>query len=80
MLPFIAGAAAGVVAVIVYNNNKKIRKEIKEGAKKAADAASGLKKCVEEKVSSLGSKKELQGAPEQKQQKEDKNKEAKEKA
>lgn len=32
MLPFIAGLATGVVAVVAYKNNKKIKTKIEEGA------------------------------------------------
>ncbi|QDF28278.1 YtxH domain-containing protein [Halarcobacter anaerophilus] len=69
MLPFIAGIAAGAVAVVAYNNNKKIRKNVNEGAKKAKhlaqegyektkEFAKDVKASVDEKVESLKSKKE----------------------
>lgn len=71
MLPFIAGLAAGAVAVVAYNNNKKIRKTVDKGAKKAKEAAQSgyektkefagdVKATVEEKMECLKSKKEPQ--------------------
>ncbi len=48
MLPFIAGIAAGAVAVVAYNNNKEIRQGINKGAKKVKKAAeSGYEKTKE---------------------------------
>ena len=73
MLPFIAGVAAGAVAVIAINNNKKLRKTVNQGTKKAKEMAqdsyektkefaSDIKATVSEKVDCLKSKKE---SPEQ---------------
>lgn len=67
MLPFVAGLAAGAVAVVAYNNNKKIRKSVKSGAKKVQEVASSsfektkelagdVKATVSEKVDCLKSK------------------------
>ncbi len=69
MLPFIAGIAAGAVAVVAVNNNKKIKKQVikgatkvkevaTEGATKIKETAKDVKKTVEEKVDCLTSKKE----------------------
>ncbi|XOB63016.1 hypothetical protein ACMC56_04225 [Campylobacterota bacterium DY0563] len=68
MLPFIAGVAAGAVAVVAYNNNKEIRDGVKTGAKKAKQFAEegfektkeltkDVKATVSEKVETLKSKK-----------------------
>ena len=68
MLPFIAGVAAGAVAVVAYNNNKKIRKNVKQGAKKAQEIAQegyektkefagDVKATVSEKIDCLKPKK-----------------------
>jgi len=70
MLPFIAGVAAGAVAVVAINNNKKIKKQVIKGATKVKEAATqgatkiketaqDVKKTVEEKVDYLTSKKEI---------------------
>ncbi len=69
MLPFIAGVAAGAVAVVAINNNKKIKKQVikgatkvkevaTQGATKIQETAQDVKKTVEEKVDCLTSKKE----------------------
>ncbi len=69
MLPFIAGVAAGAVAVVAINNNKKLRKTVNKGAKKAKELAQegfektkefaeDVKESVSEKVECLKSKKE----------------------
>ena len=69
MLPFIAGVAAGAVAVVAINNNKKIKKEVikgatkvkevaNQGATKLKETAKDVKKTVEEKVDCFTSKKE----------------------
>ena len=51
MLPFIAGLATGVVAVVAYKNNKKIKAKIEEGAcsvkKLAQDGLEKSKEAVE---------------------------------
>lgn len=68
MLPFIAGVAAGAIAVVAYNNNDKIKKSVNEGAKKAKtlaesgfekskELAKDVKATVSEKVESIKSKK-----------------------
>lgn len=69
MLPFIAGVAAGAVAVVAYNNNKEIRKGINKGAKKVKEVAESsyektkeiagdVKATVEEKIDCLKNTKE----------------------
>jgi hypothetical protein len=58
MLPFIAGVAAGAVAVVAVNNNKKIKKQVIKSAEKVKEVAKDVKKTVEEKVDCLTSKKE----------------------
>ncbi len=39
MLPFIAGVAAGAIAVVAVNNNKKIKKQVVDGASKVKEVA-----------------------------------------
>jgi len=56
MLPFVAGIAAGAVAVVAYNNNKKIKAGVKTGAKKVKEIADEVKTTVSEKVDCLKSK------------------------
>lgn len=62
MLPFIAGIATGVVAVVAYNNNKKVKEKVQQGAckvkeyaqtglEKSKETIEGVKKCIEEKKS-----------------------------
>lgn len=74
MLPFVAGLAAGAVAVVAYNNNKKIRKTINKGAQKAKEYAKesyektkefagDVKESVGEKVECLKSKKGGENPP-----------------
>lgn len=58
MLPFIAGVAAGAVAAVAYNNNKKIKKGINSGAKKVKEVARDLKVTAKEKIECLKSQKE----------------------
>jgi hypothetical protein len=58
MLPFIAGIAAGVVAVVAINNRKEIKKKVIIGAEKVKEKASDVKECVVTKVENLTSKKE----------------------
>lgn len=69
MLPFIAGIAAGAVAVVAYNNNKEIRQGINKGAKKlkkvaesgyekTKEIAGDVKATVEEKMDCLKGSKE----------------------
>jgi len=67
MLPFIAGVATGAAVVIAINNNKKIKKAVRDGAKKVQDYAekgyekskefaSEIKATVSEKVECIKSK------------------------
>jgi len=69
MLPFIAGVAAGAVAVVAYNNNKEIKKGINKGAKKVKEVANtsyektkemadDLKATAKEKIECLKSQKD----------------------
>lgn len=69
MLPFIAGVAAGAIAVVAVNNNKEIKKQVEKGAKKVKEVATQsatkikktakeVKQTVEEKVDCLTSKKD----------------------
>jgi len=77
MLPFIAGVAAGAVAVVAYNNNKQIRKGVSQGAKKVKEVAEtsyektkelagDVKATVEDKIDCLKSKKEEKSVIEEK--------------
>lgn len=70
MLPFIAGVAAGAVAVVAFNNNKKIRKTVNQSAKKAKEIAKegyektkefagDIKETVSEKIDCLKAKKNI---------------------
>ena len=60
MLPFIVGVAAGAVAVVSYNNNKEIRKNVNKGAKKVKEVAeSGFEKTKEVAQSSFEKTKEI---------------------
>ncbi|MDY0364553.1 MAG: hypothetical protein RBQ81_01680 [Arcobacteraceae bacterium] len=67
MLPFIAGAVAGAVAVLAFNNKKQIEKSLVKSASKAKKiASSGYEKVkdiavetkdkIEDKVECLKSK------------------------
>jgi len=67
MLPFIAGIAAGAVAVVAINNRKEIKEKaiigaskVKEqaivGATKVQEKASNVKDCVVSKVEKLTTK------------------------
>jgi uncharacterized protein YcbK (DUF882 family) len=69
MLPFIAGVAAGAVAVVAINNNKKLRKKVnksaqkaqefaQEGYEKTKEFAKDVKETVVEKVDCLKPKKD----------------------
>jgi hypothetical protein len=46
MLPFIAGIAVGVVAVIGINNRKEIKEKVIVGANKVQEKANDVKNCV----------------------------------
>ncbi len=57
MLPFIAGLAVGVGAVVAYNNKDKLKEmandgfeKSKEFAKDIKDSADGAMDCVKEKM------------------------------
>ena len=58
MLPFIAGIAVGVVAVIGINNRKEIKEKVIEGASKVQEKAVDVKNTVVTKVEKLKTKKE----------------------
>jgi len=69
MLPFIAGIAAGAVAVVAINNRKEIKEKaivgaskVKEqaivGATKVQEKATDVKNCVVSKVEKLKTKDE----------------------
>ena len=58
MLPFIAGLAAGAVAVVAINNRKEIKEKVIEGATKVKDKASDVKNTVVTKVEKLKTKEE----------------------
>jgi len=56
MLPFIAGIAAGAVAVVAINNRKEIKEKVIEGATKVKEKASDVKNSVTTKVENLKTK------------------------
>jgi len=56
MLPFIAGIAVGVVAVVGINNRKEIKEKVIVGATKVKEKASDLKNSVTTKVENLKTK------------------------
>ena len=56
MLPFIAGIAAGAVAVVAINNRKEIKEKVIEGATKVKEKASDVKNTVVTKVEKLKTK------------------------
>jgi len=56
MLPFIAGIAAGAVAVVAINNRKEIKEKVVEGATKVKEKASDVKNSVTTKVEKLKTK------------------------
>lgn len=56
MLPFIAGLAAGAVAVVAINNRKQIKEKVIQGATKVQEKAGDVKNCVVEKVENLKTK------------------------
>lgn len=56
MLPFIAGIAVGVVAVIGINNRKEIKEKVIVGANKVQEKANDVKNCVVTKVENLKTK------------------------
>lgn len=58
MLPFIAGIAVGVIAVVGINNRKEIKEKVIEGATKVQEKAVDVKNTVTSKVEKLKSKKE----------------------
>ena len=58
MLPFIAGIAAGAVAVVAINNRKEIKEKAKIGATKVQEKATDVKNCVVSKVEKLKKKEE----------------------
>jgi glucose-6-phosphate-specific signal transduction histidine kinase len=83
MLPFIAGVAAGAAIVVAVNNNKKIKKALSDGAKKAQgyaeqgydkskELASEIKSNVGQKVECLKSKKEQTSQTKDEETKDDK--------
>ena len=56
MLPFIAGIAVGVVAVVGINNRKEIKEKVIVGATKVKEKASDVKNSVTTKVENLKTK------------------------
>jgi len=58
MLPFIAGIAAGAVAVVAVNNKKEIKEKVITSAKKVKEKACEAKDTIKEKVKNLKNKKE----------------------
>ena len=56
MLPFIAGIAVGVVAVVGIKNRKEIKEKVIVGATKVQEKASDVKNCVVTKVEKLKTK------------------------
>jgi len=58
MLPFIAGIAVGVVAVIGINNRKEIKEKVIVGATKVKEKAVDVKNTVATKVEKLKTKEE----------------------
>jgi len=56
MLPFIAGIAAGAVAVVAINNRKEIKEKVIVGATKVKEKASDVKNSVTTKVENLKTK------------------------
>ena len=58
MLPFIAGLAAGAIAVVAINNRKEIKEKVIEGANKAKETACDVKNTVVNKVEKLKFKKD----------------------
>ena len=56
MLPFIAGLAAGAVAVVAINNRKEIKEKVIEGATKVQEKACDVKNSVVTKVEKLKTK------------------------
>ena len=56
MLPFIAGLAAGAIAVVAINNRKEIKEKVIEGASIVKDKASDVKNTVVTKVEKLKTK------------------------
>jgi len=58
MLPFIAGLAAGAVAVVAINNRKEIKEKVIEGATKVQEKASDVKNSVATKIEKLKTKEE----------------------
>jgi len=58
MLPFIAGIAVGVVAVIGINNRKEIKEKVLDGATKVKEKATDVKNTVVTKVEKLKTKEE----------------------
>ncbi len=58
MLPFIAGIAVGVVAVVGINNRKEIKEKVIVGATKVKEKASDVKNTVVTKVEKLKTKEE----------------------
>ena len=58
MLPFIAGIAVGVVAVVGINNRKEIKEKVLDGATKVKEKATDVKNTVVTKVEKLKTKEE----------------------
>ena len=58
MLPFIAGIAAGAVAVVAVNNKKEIKEKVITSAKKVKEKACEAKDTIKVKVKNLKNKKE----------------------
>ena len=58
MLPFIAGIAAGALAVVAVNNKKEIKEKVVQGATKVKEKATDVKKTITNKVDSLKTKDE----------------------
>ncbi len=58
MLPFIAGIAAGALAVVAVNNKKEIKEKVVQGATKVKEKATDVKKTITNKVDSLKTKEE----------------------
>lgn len=58
MLPFIAGIAVGVIAVVGINNRKEIKEKVIVGATKVKEKATDVKNTVANKVEKLKTKEE----------------------
>ena len=62
---FIAGVAAGALAIIAFNNRKSIKKSVVEGVEKTKEVASEVKESAKATLDCIKTKKETKAIKEE---------------